>query len=147
VARSQRPDAERLAVWRQFLTAHARITTSLADDLAAEQELPLTFYDVLLQLQEAGGKLRMSDLSELSLIAKSSLSRVVDRMEADGLVVRKRTDEDKRSVLACITPEGRRVLRKAAPTHLRGVQQTFAQHLTDTDVAAMQRVFAKMLSD
>jgi DNA-binding MarR family transcriptional regulator len=142
----RRPDRERLDVWQQFLTAHARITDELADDLVQAGHVSLVFYDVLIQLQQAGGKLRMSDLSELALIARSSLSRVVDRMENERLVVRKRSDDDRRSIYACITPTGRAALRAAAPLHLYGVQRLFAQHLTDTDVVALQRVLAKLVS-
>ena len=78
----RQPDPERLAVWRAFLDAHASITQTLEHELLAERELPLTWYDVLLHLSEAGGRLRMAELSERLLVNKSSLSRLCDRMEA-----------------------------------------------------------------
>jgi len=139
-----RPDPERLAVWRSFLQAHAGITRALEEELRVERELPLGWYDVLLQLQEAGGKLRMNELSQRLLVNKSSLSRQCDRMEEAGLLAREPSPDDGRGWYAVITRDGRDVLRRSAPVHLRGVQQHFAQYLTETDVAALARIFAKL---
>jgi DNA-binding MarR family transcriptional regulator len=139
-----RPDPERLAVWRSFLQAHASITRALEEELRVERDVPLGWYDVLVQLQEAGGRLRMHELAERLLVNKSSLSRQCDRMEEAGLVVREPSPEDGRGWYAVLTRDGRDVLRRAAPVHLRGVQQHFTQYLTDTDVAALQRIFAKL---
>lgn len=142
---SRRPDPERLAVWRAFLVAHATITDVLAHELEAERGLPLTWYDVLVQLHEHGGRLRMQELARACLINKSSLTRLVERMEHAGLVAREPCEEDKRGTVAVLTPEGRATLRHASPVHLRGIQQHFAAHLTDTDVTALARVFGKLI--
>jgi DNA-binding MarR family transcriptional regulator len=141
---SARPDAERLAVWRSFLEAHAAITRLLEQELEVQRELPITWYAVLLQLHEAGGRLRMQELATGVLLHKSTVTRAVDRMEEAGLVERVPCEDDGRSRYAVITPEGRRMLRWAAPVHLRGIQQHFASHLTDSDVVALARVFAKL---
>ena len=140
----RQPDPDRLAIWRAFLKAHASITQILEQELLSERDLPLTWYEVLLHLSEAGGQMRMAELSESLLINKSSLSRLCDRMEAASLVRRETVPEDARGVYAVLTKQGREVLRRAAPTHLRGVYDHFAAYLTDTDVAALQRVFAKL---
>jgi DNA-binding MarR family transcriptional regulator len=139
-----RPDPERLAVWRSFLEAHAAITRTLADELEAERSLALNWYDVLLTLHDAGGRLRMQELSARLLVNKSSLSRVIDRMSEAGYVEREPSLEDGRGQYAVLTREGRETLRRAAPTHLRGIQEHFAQYLTDSDVLALQRVFGKL---
>ncbi len=142
----RQPDAERLAVWRAFLEAHASIIHMLEHELQVERELPLAWYEVLLHLSEGGGRLRMAELSERLLVNKSSLSRMCDRLESAGLVRRDAVPEDARGVYAVLTKDGREVLRRAAPTHLRGVYDHFASYLTDTDVTALQRVFAKLPS-
>jgi DNA-binding MarR family transcriptional regulator len=139
-----RPDPERLAVWRSFLAAHAAIVRELEHELLAERDLALGWYEVLLHLQEAGGRVRMQQLANRLVVAKSSLTRMVDRMEEAGLVVRQPCEDDGRGLEAVITREGREALRRAAPTHLRGVQEHFAGQLTDSDVVALQRVFAKL---
>jgi DNA-binding MarR family transcriptional regulator len=141
---ARRPDPERLAVWRQFLRVHATVTSTLERELENATGLPLAWYDVLLQLHEAGGRLRMHELAGAVLVAKSSLSRLVDRMSAAGLVERRPAEEDGRGSYACLTPAGRAALRRAAPVHLRGVQRHFAKALTDTDVVALARVLAKL---
>jgi DNA-binding MarR family transcriptional regulator len=118
----------------------------LEHELQVERELPLAWYEVLLHLSEAGGKLRMAELSDRLVVNKSSLSRMCDRLETAGLVQRDTVPEDARGVYAVLTKQGREVLRRAAPTHLRGVYDHFASYLTDTDVTALQRVFAKLPS-
>jgi DNA-binding MarR family transcriptional regulator len=142
-----RPDAQRLAVWRSFLESHAVITQALAEELESERELPLNWYDVLVQLGEAGGRLRMQELAGRLLVNKSSLTRLIDRMATAGLVTRQPCAEDGRGHYAVLTRDGREELRRAAPTHLRGVQEHFARHLTDTDVTALARVFAKLAQE
>ena len=116
----------------------------LEHELQVERDLPLAWYEVLLHLSEAGGRLRMAELSERLVVNKSSLSRMCDRLESAGLVRRDAVPEDARGVYAVLTKQGREVMRRAAPTHLRGVYDHFASHLTDTDVTALQRVFAKL---
>jgi DNA-binding MarR family transcriptional regulator len=140
----RQPDADRLAVWRAFLNAHATITQTLERELVADRELPLSWYEVLLNLNEAGGRLRMAELADRLVINKSSLSRLCDRLESAELLQREMVPEDARGVYAVLTRQGREVLRRAAPTHLRGVYEHFASYLTDTDVAALQRIFAKL---
>ena len=140
----RQPDPDRLAIWRAFLDAHANIVQTLEQELLTERDLPLSWYDVLVQLSEAGGRLRMAELSERLLVNKSSLSRLCDRMEAAGLVQRETVPEDARGVYAALTKDGRDVLRRATPIHLRGVYDHFATYLTESDVTALQRVFAKL---
>lgn len=131
-------------MWRALLDAHATITQKLAAELEAERELPLSWYEVLLQLNEAGGRLRMAELSSRMIIHKSSLTRLVDRMEDAGLVAREPCVTDGRGHYAVLTRDGRDTFRRAAPVHLRGIQREFGRHLTETDVTALQRVLAKL---
>jgi len=83
-------DAE-IRAWQAFLHAHHQITRKLDAELRSEHELPLNAYDVLLRLARAPGRrLRMSDLAERVMMSPSGLTRVVDRLAADGLVRRER---------------------------------------------------------
>ena len=139
-----RPEPDRLAVWRAFLEAHAAITKMLEAELERERDLPLAWYDVLLQLHEADGRLRMSELANRLLTHRSSLTRLIDRMEAAALVTREGCPSDGRGSMAVLTREGREAMRRAAPVHLRGIQEHFAGYLTDSDVVAMHRALAKL---
>src|SRR5215216_2547842 len=137
-----RPDPAQLAAWRLLLEAHAATT-----ELVAERGLPLTRYDVLLNLAEApGGRLRMQELSASVLLSKSGLSRLVDRMVEAGLVRRERCQDDRRGWFAVLTDQGRGALRRAAPVHLRGIHEHFTRHLSPEEVevltAALFRVVA-----
>jgi DNA-binding MarR family transcriptional regulator len=142
-----RPDPAQLAAWRLLLEAHATVTELLERELVAERGLPLSRYDVLLNLAEApGGRLRMQELSASVLLSKSGLSRLVDRMVAAGLVRRERCEDDRRGWFAVLTDQGRSALRRAAPVHLRGIQEHFTRHLAPEEVqvltAALSRVVA-----
>src|SRR6266536_1565517 len=99
--------ARELAVWRMFLRAHASIAGQLERDLVAEHGLPLAWYDVLLQLAEAAGQqLRMTDLADQVLLSRSGLTRLVDRLVAEGLVERAACPEDARGTFCVLTPAG-----------------------------------------
>ena len=126
-----RPDAERLAVWRSFLVAHARVTELLDAELRERHDLPLAWYDVLVQLSEAGGDLTMSTLADRVLLSRSNCTRLVDRMQRDGLVERRPDPDDHRRVHAVLTADGRAVLRRAARTHLAGIDRWFTSALDE----------------
>jgi DNA-binding MarR family transcriptional regulator len=135
-----------LAVWRMFLRAHASLTRRLERDLLAEQDLPLASYDVLVQLVEApDGRLRMTDLADRVLLSRSGLTRLVDRLAAEGLVIRESCTSDARGTFTVITEAGRSRLRAAAPTHLRGIQEYMASRLSPTELDAFGALLAKLL--
>lgn len=127
-----------MAAWRAFLEAHAFVMSKLADELEAEKDMPLGWYDVLVQLSEAeGNRLRMTELAELVLLSKSGLTRLVDRMCNAGLVSRLADSEDRRGRWVEMTKAGRDMLVGAAPVHLRGVEQYFTNYLSDDEARVM----------
>jgi DNA-binding MarR family transcriptional regulator len=135
----------KMAAWRAFLEAHARILEVLARELREEESLPLAWYDVLVQLQEApDGRLRMQELAEAVLLSKSGLTRLVDRMERMGLVRRAACPDDRRGILAELTEAGLDTLRRTSSTHLRGVEEHFASHLTDEEAAVLARLLGRL---
>jgi len=140
-----RPDAARMAAWRALLEAHAAVTDLLERELEQERGLPLSKFEVLLELAEApGGRMRMLELAQSVLLSKSGLSRLVDRMEEAELVRRERCPSDRRGAFAVITDEGRTLLRSAAPVHLRGIQEHFARHLADDEVRILVDVLGRV---
>jgi DNA-binding MarR family transcriptional regulator len=142
-----RPDPAQLAAWRRLLEAHATITELLERELVAERGLPLSRYDVLLNLAEApGGRLRMQELSASVLLSKSGLSRLVDRMVEAGLVRRVRCEDDRRGWFAVLTDQGRSALRRAAPIHLRGIHEHFARHLDPEEVQVMTTALSRVVA-
>ncbi|MFP4312021.1 MAG: MarR family winged helix-turn-helix transcriptional regulator [Nitriliruptoraceae bacterium] len=136
---------QQLAAWRAFLESYAVTLDLLERELKVGAELPLTWYDVLVQLAEApDGRLRMQDLADAVLLSKSGVTRLVDRMERSGLVERTRCADDRRGTFAALTPAGRERLRGAAPTHLAGVQAHFAAHLDDQEAATLARLLSRI---
>jgi DNA-binding MarR family transcriptional regulator len=136
---------ERLDAWRAFLQAHASVVGALETELEAERDLPLPWYDVLVSLSDAGGRLRMQDLAERVLFSRSGLTRLVDRMAGAGLVTRERCEDDRRGTFAVLTPTGSARLREAAGVHLRGIHDHFTKHLSDADVRALTAALDKVL--
>jgi len=142
-----RPDPTSLSAWRLLLEAHATVTELLEHELVAERGLPLSRYDVLLNLAEApDSRLRMQELSASVLLSKSGLSRLVDRMVEAGLVRRERCEDDRRGWFAVLTDQGRSALRRAAPVHLRGIEEHFTRHLEPEEVEAMTAALKRVVA-
>ena len=111
-----------LDAWRGFLRSHATLVRELDEQLTERHGLPLSSYDVLVQLDEAeDGRLRMSTLADAVLLSRSGLSRLVSRLVAHGLIERVECKDDARGAFAAITDAGRERLNEARPTHRAGV--------------------------
>lgn len=141
-----RPDPERLAALRSLRRAHAVVERQIDHALMTQHELPLTWFEILLALQNSGGRLRIHELAEELMVNKSSLSRQVDRLEGLGWTRRDRSDEDGRGIVVVLTKAGRATWRSAQPTYRKVAQQVLCTHLTDTDLVAVQRVLSKVLT-
>ena len=137
-------DTEVLAAWRAFLHGHLVLTGVLGREMETETGLPLTWYDVLLNLHEAGGRLRMQELARSIVLSKSGLTRLVDRMVTAGYVCREPAEGDRRGLLAVLTPEGTEALRRAAPVHLRGIEQHFGRLVSAEEAAVVRDVFERV---
>ena len=140
-------ETDALEPWKRFLQAHAAVIEALEHDLRERLDLPLTWYEVLLHLDRAPeGRLRMTELAESLLLSKSGVTRLVDRMEAAGLVERGVCSSDRRGSFAVITSRGRSFQRKAAPIHARGVEELFLSRLNATERRALTTGFGKVLA-
>jgi DNA-binding MarR family transcriptional regulator len=138
------PTREQLRSWRVFLECAFALIDILDAELQEERGLTLRWYDVLVQLEEVGGSARMSEVASRILASKSGLTRVIDRMEAEGLVKRERPADDRRVILVSIIPKGLEALRAARAVHRRGIYEHFVQHLNARDLAALERMFKKV---
>ncbi len=124
-----------MRAWRAFLEAHAVVTRRLEAELAAQADLPLAHYDVLVQLACApSGRLRMHELAERVLLSRSGVTRLVDRLEVEGLVRRATCTSDARGAFAALTDAGLARLRGATPVHLDGVRRHFADLLRPAEL-------------
>ena len=134
------PDREELAPWRAFLHAHARITRRLDDELQAQHGLSLAEYDALLQIATSPGqRLRMNLIAQRVLLSRSGVTRLIDRLVAEGAVERVACSTDARGAEAVLTASGLDRMRAASRTHLAGVQRYFLDPLSPADREAIER--------
>lgn len=134
-----------LEAWRLFLQAHARTTEVLARELESEAGLPLNWYDVLIQLDDAGGRLRMHDLARAVLLSRAGLTRLVDRVSAAGLVRREPCEDDRRGTFVILNEAGKKRLEAARPVHHHGINTHFGAHLSDDEAKGIRAAFERVL--
>ena len=136
---------DHLDAWRAVLNTHARLTAN-AEAALADAGLPqLAWYDVLWALQRAPGKaLRMGELADAVTISRSGLTRLVDRIEADGLLERRPSAADRRAIEVTITPEGAKLLRRMWPVYERVLREQFEAKLTAQEARALAKALAKV---
>jgi DNA-binding MarR family transcriptional regulator len=139
-------DDDRVAAWAALLRTHAAVVPKLERRLS-EAGLPLSWYDVLLELNSVPGRrLRMTELGARAVLSRERVSRVVVELERAGLVVREPNPDDGRSSYAALTAAGRARLRAAAPLYLAAIEEHFGQHLSDTEVRTLARALRKVVS-
>jgi DNA-binding MarR family transcriptional regulator len=133
--------------WRALLQAQATLTRQLDTELRADTGLRLADFDVLAQLAEAGGQLRMTELAARTLLSRSGLTRRVATLLAEGLVRRANTTEDGRGVVVALTDAGIARVTETVPVHLRGVSKLFVEPLDDQELAVLQTALRKVIVD
>ena len=141
---ARRLDSERVAAWQDFSLAGRRIRSELERSLRVEHGVELALYEVLDLLEVNNGQGRMQELADALVINRSTFTRLVDRMDSAGLVSRELTPDDGRGILLTLTSKGSRMHSRARPAYRRVVQRTFNVHLTDSDLAALQRILGKV---
>jgi DNA-binding MarR family transcriptional regulator len=136
------PGAERdaltpgeLRAWRGLMRAHGCLAKRLDAELERAHGLPLSSYEVLHRLGESPrGRMRMRDLADEAQLSRSGLTRLVDRLERDGLLARCSCDHDARGSYACLTDGGRERLEAARATHLEVVRDHFFSRFSETEL-------------
>jgi DNA-binding MarR family transcriptional regulator len=119
-------DEAELATWRAFLNAHSVVIQRIEQDLKARGLPPLSWYDVLWPLQRAeDGRLRINQLADEVVLSRTGLVRLVDRLEAAGLLRREPVPEDGRGSYAVITSDGSATLRRMWPVYRKHIEQDF----------------------
>jgi DNA-binding MarR family transcriptional regulator len=137
---------EQRAAWAGFIRVHAAIVRELDVELRAAHGLPLSSFDVLVQLSLAPeGRMQMYELAEAVHLSRSGLTRLVDRLERQGLLKRRRGERDPRRVFASITRRGLDRLAETTPTHLAGVRRRFLERLSQAQVKQLAAVWAQLL--
>ena len=135
-----------MSAWLTLVQANSLLLDLLEADLMASHGMPLGWFEVLVQLTSApDSRLKMQELAHSVLLSKSGVTRLVDRMEAAGLVARAACPTDRRAVYAVVTPEGREALRVALPRHLESLAERFTNHLTPGELNMLRTTLQKVL--
>jgi DNA-binding MarR family transcriptional regulator len=133
--------------WRALLQAQATLMRQLDTDLWADTGLRLADFDVLAQLAEAGGELRMTELAARTLVSRSGLTRRVARLVDEGLVHRANATGDGRGVVVALTDTGIARVTETAPVHLRGVSKLFVEQLDEQELTVLETALRKVIVD
>lgn len=139
-------ETQGVEAWELLLRVHAALVPRLSRHVEEATGLPLSWYDVLLELNRAPGhRLHMTKLSEQVVLSRTRVSRIVDAMVGAGLVCKDTDPDDQRATFAILTPQGRTAFRRAAPVYLAGIDQFFSSHLSDAHVSAIIAGLARVL--
>lgn len=141
-------DRTRLAAWRALLGASKVLVEAIDRDLRGAGVAPLSTYDVLFALYEAPGRrLRMHELADATALSRSGLTRLVDRLEAEGVLAREPDPDDRRGTYAVLTGAGRAALRSTWPAYAAGIERHFGRHLTDRQAEALRDALEAVLAE
>lgn len=135
-------DAQRegVSAWAALLRCHAALVPILSQQVQSQVGLPLSWYDVLLELQAADGQqLRLQELGNRVVLSRSRVSRVVDEMTNAGLVRREADPQDGRAAFAVLTQDGEAAFRRAAPVYMAAIDRHFTTHLSATERRSIAR--------
>jgi DNA-binding MarR family transcriptional regulator len=139
-ARTTPLDRDEQAAWRAIVRAVLVLPKRLDADLLASCGLSLAEYTVLMHLSEAsGGSMRMNELATESILSASGVTRLVERMERQGLIMREQAAGDGRGMTATLTEAGLGRLHEAYPHHLASVRTNAIDHLDGLDLIAFAK--------
>jgi DNA-binding MarR family transcriptional regulator len=139
------PDDSRwMPAWMTLVRTHTRLWERLEGQMRRDHGLTMARYDVLAQLDNAGGRLGLSELAAAIALSPSGLSKLLDRMDASGLIRREPDPDDARAAFATITPAGSALVATARTGHHELLRRTFGAALNDRDVADLSRIMGRL---
>jgi DNA-binding MarR family transcriptional regulator len=141
-------DRRRESAWPAFLKAHAVLVARVEERLKASGLPDLAWYDVLWALEcSPENRLRMHELAEHTVITRSNLTRLVDRLEAAGLVARDRDCTDRRGSYAVMSAAGQEMRRRMWRVYAPAIRELFDLHFSSAEHDALQAMFQRLLED
>ncbi|MDZ4762906.1 MAG: MarR family winged helix-turn-helix transcriptional regulator [Chloroflexota bacterium] len=126
------------AAWGGLLGMYGRLFRLIDTDLQTHSQITHIEFEVLLRLTwEKNQRMRIQDLAARSVLTRSGVSRVVERLEKIGLIRRERADEDRRGAYAILTADGAARLKTALTAHVAFVRQHFLTHFSEAELKQM----------
>lgn len=134
--------------WPVFLTAHALLTDLIEKRLAQAEMPPLAWYDVLWALERAPrGRLRMHELADYVVLTRSNLTRLVDRLEAAGLIERAPDPDDKRGAFAVLTQQGKAMRATMWPHYAQAIAELYDAQLSGDEQRVLGTALRKVIGN
>ena len=135
------------STWALFLTTHAILIDKIEQTLKKTGLPSLQWYDVLWTLERAPQhRLRMHELADLTVLSRSNLTRLIDRLKTVKLVERHGSSEDRRGAYAFLTPAGKMMREKMWPVYQACIIELFNQHFSAEELTTIDKTFRKVLS-
>jgi DNA-binding MarR family transcriptional regulator len=145
VAKSN-PSAAQMSAWALLLSANSRLLERIETSLAAADLPPLAWYDVLWELEKApDGRLRMHEIADHTVLSRSNLTRLADRLENAGLIEREICADDRRGAYCVITRAGRQMRARMWPVYQKGIEKLFAAHVSADEARSMTAALERVL--
>jgi DNA-binding MarR family transcriptional regulator len=142
----QAANQDQVGTWINLQQTFRVIQALIDERLRAETDLSWPEFELLMRLELAADHpLQMSEIAAQLVGSPSGTTRIADRLEKDGLIVRETPRENRRIVRVQLTDQGRNVLRKAHQTFRTALQENFGDHLGDNEVAELRRALRHLL--
>jgi DNA-binding MarR family transcriptional regulator len=139
------PSEAVVRAWARLAKAQRQALRAIEEALGAAQLPPLAWYDVLLELERAGGELRPFELERELLLAQYNLSRLIDRMEQAGYVQRRALKDDRRGQAIGITAAGKSLRRRMWAVYGPAIQAAIGDHLSPKQVETLGVLLGALL--
>lgn len=131
--------------WVRLERAHRAAQSTVEMRLKQANLPPLAWYDALLELERADpAGLRPFELQKEMLFAQYNLSRLVDRLEAAGHVLRSASEEDGRGHVLTITRSGRTLRQRMWPVYAAAIEAAVGSHLSETDALTLGELLGRL---
>src|SRR3954451_20449083 len=143
---SRNPSHAVVNAWARLIRARETVVAAVERDLKAAGLPPLAWYDVLLELSRAKqGRLRPVEIERETLLAQYNLSRLLDRLEKEGLIRREPCEDDARGQWVVITEKGKAVQARTWKVYSRSIQQHVGEKLDDRSAAALAGLLGRLI--
>ena len=143
---SEKPSVAAVRAWSRLVRTEQALLARVEDDLKRARFPPLAWYDVLHELVcTPAGVLRQAAVQERMLLAQYNLCRLVDRLEREGLVERRTSEEDARSNLLILTEKGRELHGRMWPAYAKAIETHVGERLTAEEAERLGQILGKLI--
>ena len=133
------------AAWTGLVRSSQNLLQSVETALKEKDLPPLTWYDVLWELEKARPTgLRLNDLGQRVLLDKYNVTRLVTRLEKEGLARRMNCPGDGRGIIALITARGSRLRKRMWPAYSRAVREELFSKLSPGEIASLRKLLSRI---